>query len=342
MHYAAEKKNYEILDILLNYENIEINPVDKEGKTPIHYAIINNNLRIVKKLIQYNANIFIKNNKNKKSPEELGLISVDKNIQNIFKKKSFSDKLFSFFQQDIKKGETNINKILIFFSIHIFTFILNFFILMPWYTNILSNISILYITFTLIVFIFYFVLFFSDPGYKDISDSKYSCLLDVLEDNKDVTKYCPKTFILKEDNSRYCLICEKYIQGFNHHCYWVANCIGQLNFNKFMLFVVICIINIGYNLFLILLYFTSGILSKFFDLNKSYFFYYENELDEINEEITEITDEFSLIKGLRRIFVLIDLCICITFLMNLIDLFKFHYEGMKERKIYFKKKFKYI
>ena len=213
---------------------------------------------------------------------------------------------------------------------------------MPWYTNKLSNISIIYIAFNLIVFIFYFILFFSDPGYKDISDSKYSCLLDILEDNKDVTKYCPKTFILKEDNSRYCLICEKYIQGFNHHCYWVANCIGELNFNKFMLFVVICIINIGYNLFLILLYFTSGILSKFFDLNKSYFFYYENELDEINEEITEITDEFSLIKGLRRIFVLIDLCICITFLMNLIDLFKFHYEGMKERKIYFNKKFKYI
>ena len=339
LHYAAENNNYEILNILVNYDNVEINSKDKNGNTPIYYAIKNNNTRAVKKLIQYNANIFIKN-KNKKSPIELGLHSVDKNINNIFVKKSFYDKLF--FEQEIKKGETNIDKILIFFSIHIFTFLLNIFILMPWYTNILSNLSIIYITFTSIVFIFYFILFFSDPGYKDISDSKYSCLLDVLEDNKDVIKYCPKTFIKMEDNSRYCLICEKYIQGFNHHCYWVANCIGELNFNKFMIFLVLCIINIGYNLFLILLYFTSGIISIFFDLNKSYFFHYEKVLNNLDEEAYEISGEFNLIKGLRRIFALIGILICMSFLMKLIELFKFHYKGMKERKIYLNKKYKYI
>ena len=100
----------------------------------IHYAINNNNSRAIKKLIQYNANLGVKTKKNKISPLELGLNSSNNSIKNIFKKKTFFENLF--FDQTIKKGETNISKIIFFFSIHIFTFILNFFLLMPWYTYI--------------------------------------------------------------------------------------------------------------------------------------------------------------------------------------------------------------
>ena len=340
LHYAAEKNSYNILDILVNYENTDISPVDKNGNTPIHYAINNTNIRAIKKLIQYHADLNIRTKKNKISPIQLGLKSVERKINNIFTKKKFFQNLF--FDQEIKKGETNIVKIIFFFSIHIFAFILNFFILMPWYTHKLSILSIIYITLYLIVFIFYFKLFFSDPGYKDISHSKYSCLLDVLEDNKDVIKYCPKTFILMEDNSRYCLICEKYIKGFNHHCYWVGNCIGEKNFNSFMIFIALCIINTGYNLILILIYFTSGILSKIFNLNKS-FFYYDNEYNDEEYEHNEGTkDEFKLMKGIRGCFAIIGMYICFLFLMQMIELFKYHYQGMKERRINFNKKFKYI
>ncbi len=340
LHYAAEKNSYNILDILVNYENTDISPVDKNGNTPIHYAINNTNIRAIKKLIQYHADLNIRTKKNKISPIQLGLKSVERKINNIFTKKKFFQNLF--FDQEIKKGETNIVKIIFFFSIHIFAFILNFFILMPWYTHKLSILSIIYITLYLIVFIFYFKLFFSDPGYKDISDSKYSCLLDVLEDNKDVIKYCPKTLILMEDNSRYCLICEKYIKGFNHHCYWVGNCIGEKNFNSFMIFIALCIINTGYNLILILIYFTSGILSKIFDLNKS-FFYYDNEYNDEEYEYNGGTkDEFKLMKGIRGCFAIIGMYICFLFLMQMIELFKYHYQGMKERRINFNKKFKYI
>ena len=339
LHYAAEKNSYDVLNILVNYENIEVNQIDKNGNTPIHYAINNNNLRSVKKLIQYHADLNIISKRNRNSPLKLGLNSNDKNIKNIFMKKSFFQNLF--FEQTIKKGETNISKIIIFFSIHLFSFILNYFLLIPCYSNRYSILSILYITITSIIFIFYFVLFFSDPGYKDVSDSKYSSLLDVLEDKKDVVKYCPQTFILMEDNSRYCLICQKYIKGFNHHCYWVGNCIGELNFNKFMAFIILCICNIGYNLILIFIYFTSGILSKIFDLNKS-FFNIDDGNDDINENEEIKNGEFNLMKGIRRISAIIGTYICFLFLMQLIELFKYHYKGMKERRIIYNKKTKYI
>ena len=342
LHYASEKNNYEILNILVNYENIEINPLDKNGNTPIHYALNNGNIRIIKKLVQYNADLNIRTRKNPKSPKQLGLSSTNAKIKNIFRKKSFWENIF--FDQEIKKGETNISKIIFFFSVHLFTFILNFFLLMPCYTKITSILSILYILITCILFINYFLLFFSDPGYKDISDSKYSSLLDVLEDNKDVINYCPKTFNILEDNSRYCLICQKYIKGFNHHCYWVGNCIGEFNFNQFMIFIVLCIINIGYNLFLIFIYITSGILSKFFDLNKGFFDNLDNNsnddmIDYINDDTT---DGFNLMKGIRRICVFIDCITCFKFLVELIELFKYHYKGMKERRINKSKKKNFI
>ena len=343
LHYAAEKNNYEILNILVNYENIQINPIDKKGNTPIHYAINNENSRLIKKLIQYHANLNIRTQKNKISPLQLGLSSNNFKIKDLFTKKTFFQNLF--FNQEIKKGETNIAQIIYFFSVHIFIFFLNFFILMPWYTNISSIISILYLIITSIVFIYYFILFFSDPGYKDIKDSKYSSLLDVLEDNKDVANYCPKTFNLLEDNSRFCLICEKYIKGFNHHCYWVGNCIGEFNFNKFMTFIIICIINIGYNLILILIYFTSGILTKFFDLNKGFFGNNDSDEEGSNyseEIIDEKSGEFNLMKGIRRILSFISIHICLFFLMQLIDLFKFHYKAMKERNINKRKRFNYF
>ena len=87
LHYSAEKKNYEILNILINYENIDINSKDNNGNTPLHYSINNNHQRAIKKLIQYNADINIKN-KNKKTLLQLGLNSLNNDIKNIFTKKN--------------------------------------------------------------------------------------------------------------------------------------------------------------------------------------------------------------------------------------------------------------
>ena len=296
-------------------------------------GIINNHPKTIKKLIQYCADINIKT-KNKLSPKELGLKSLDKNIKNIFEPKTVYQQLF--FEQIIKKGETNIYKIIFFILIHIFALFLNYFILMPCYSDRNSLLSILYIIITFITFLYYFVMFFSNPGYKDNSDSNYSNLLEVLEDKKDVIKYCPITFILLEDNSRYCLICQKYIKGFNHHCYWVGNCIGENNFNKFILFLCLCMVNIGYNLFLIIFYFMPGFLAKFFIFN----FYQKNKENDFDDTYDSISAENQIGNGepiLFRIFRgflgLIGLYICLVFLVQLIELFKYHYKEMKEREL---------
>jgi len=327
LHYCVERNNYECLNILINYKDIDVNCIDNKGNTPLHYAIINNHSKTIKKLIQYCADINIKTKNNKLTPKELGLKSLDNDIRNIFESKTIYRQLF--FEQTIKKGETNIYKIIFFILIHVFAFYLNYFILMPNYTERNSYLSFFYIIITFITFLYYFLMFFSNPGYKDNSDSYYSNLLEVLDDKKDVIKYCPITFILLEDNSRYCLICQKYIKGFNHHCYWVGNCVGENNFNKFMFFICLCIANIGYNLLLIIIYFMPAFLVKLFNKNE------ENEFDIYNsiaDNENEVRDEESILYRVFRGFLgLIGLYICIVFLVQLIELFKYHYKGMKER-----------
>ena len=112
-----------------------------------------------------------------------------------------------------------------------------------------------------------------------------------------------------------------------------------------MIFLILCIINIGYNLILILIYFTSGILSKIFDLNKTFSFF-DKYLDNNNEEeyryFEENNDEFKLFKGIRNCCAIAGIYICFMFLMQMIELFKYHYNGMKERKKIWNKKIKYI
>ena len=317
LHYSTEKNNYEALNILINYEGIDVNPIDKDGNTPIHYAIFNNHSRSIKKLIQYHAKLNIRN-KNRRTALELGLNSINNNIRNIFTKKTFMEQIF--FEQTIKKGETNIIKMIVFFLIHLFSIILNYFILMPCYVDRFSKINILYIILTFITIGFYFVLFFSDPGYLDNQNSHYCNLLEVLDDGKDAIKYCPMTFILIEGNSKFCLICQKHIKGFNHHCYWVGNCIGENNFNKFMIFICICIINTGYNLLLIIIYFSPKFVKYILNLNSNLI--YNNN---------ESNGNFNLIKGIRGSLALIGIYISIIFLNQLIELFKYHYKSMKER-----------
>ena len=324
LHYSVENNSYDILNILINYENINVNCIDKEGNTPIHYAIINNHTRAIKKLIQYHADLNIKN-KNRKTPLDLGLSSINKNTKNIFTKKTLIEQLF--FEQTVKKGETNISKIIFFFLIHIYSFILNYFILMPCFLDRKSIYSILYILITIIMIFYYYILFSSDPGIIKKEKSKYSNLLEVLDDKKDVINYCPINFFLMEENSKYCLICQNYIKGFNHHCYWVGNCIGKNNFNKFMTFICICILYTGYNLLMIIIYFIPKFIKKILLLNKDNDIYVNN--NEIDSE--QKGSNFNFVKGIRGCLGILGIYIGIVFLTQLVELFKYHYKSMKEK-----------
>ena len=51
----------------------------------------------------------------------------------------------------------------------------------------------------------------------------------------------------KDENTKHCNYCMKCVEGFDHHCYWVNNCISKKNFKFFMFFIILIIINLSLN-----------------------------------------------------------------------------------------------
>ena len=74
-----------------------------------------------------------------------------------------------------------------------------------------------------------------DPG--EIPAKNISFVKHLIEENKDLTKYCYKCFIKKERDIIHCIICNKCFSNFDHHCYCINNCIANNNYSLFILFL---------------------------------------------------------------------------------------------------------
>ena len=87
---------------------------------------------------------------------------------------------------------------------------------------------------------------FISPGYVPIPFTQYSDnskLPDILSSNKNNTNeirndlYCNKCQNPRPPRSHHCKICRKCTLKMDHHCHWVANCVGYYNQKNFYQFL---------------------------------------------------------------------------------------------------------
>ena len=239
LHLATRNCMENSVIYLLNL-GINVNLRDKDGNTALHYAVRKEQIRIIKKLIQRGADINIPDNRKKKTP--LNLAQNKPEIMEIFRKKGVCEKLF--FKPDISKKTLCSNKnMILFIVLHVIIILFIFFPLLPYIQS--SIFGIIYLVVSFLVFALYISLSCSNPG--KMTNHEFENILDLVEKGNNAEEYCPLCLVKTKFRSRHCLICQICVDEFDHHCFWVGNCIGKDNYTLFFIFLIYVLINTLFN-----------------------------------------------------------------------------------------------
>lgn len=248
LHWASYSSSAEIAMYLLHY-GANINKRDKNGNTPLHLAVIKNSYKMVQKLLQKGADNSIKNNDNK-TPKDIAFKNNSKDIYDLLKDSEQCQ--FCNIKAPTHKEAKSKKNIIIAFFFQILVFFILFCFIFPFYI-IDGNSMILYgffffgyIILTIIFMVLYIKLIYMDPGrpQKKLTIEKVKQLMKVKEVKINLYKYCPKCLVRRTKTLKHCIICEQCCEGFDHHCYWVNNCVGKENYNYFIAFLFLSFIDV--------------------------------------------------------------------------------------------------
>ena len=311
--HLAVRNSMENSVIFLLALGINPNLKDKDGCTPLHYAVKNSQNRIVKKLLQRGADRNVTDFKREMTPVMLARNNPE--ILEIFRKKGVCEKLF--FKPDISKKTLCSNKnMILFIVIHLIIFVLVFFLFLPYFESVAF--SCIYIGAFCIVFVLYIILSFSNPG--KMVNNHYQNLLDIVEQGNEAEDFCPYCLVKNKFRSKHCLVCQCCVEEFDHHCFWVGNCIGKKNYTLFFIFLVYILINTLYNIIVNIYYLASKITIEGIIEGSSSFpgFYFGNT--------------FFYNKIFRIIISVFLFIICISFFFPLFNLFRMQLKTALEKR----------
>lgn len=277
LHWASYSSSTEIAMYLLNY-GANINKKDKNGNTPLHLAVIKNSYKMVQKLLQKGADNSIKNNDDKTAKD----IAYKNNSTDIYELLKDSEQCqFCNIKAPVHKEARSKKNIIIAFFFQIFSFFILFCFIFPIYI-INDNFKILYgffffgyIILTIIFMILYIKLIFMDPGrpQKRLTNEKIKQLMKVKDVKINLFKYCPTCLVRRNKNLKHCIICDQCCEGFDHHCYWVNNCVGKNNYNYFIVFLFLSFFDVFYICFIsIFSFFVNADASQKYENKKLFSF----------------------------------------------------------------------
>jgi hypothetical protein len=196
---------------------------------------------------------------------------------------------------------------ILFIVLHVIIILFIFFPLLPYIQS--SIFGIIYLVVSFLVFALYISLSCSNPG--KMTNHEFENLLDLVEKGNNAEEYCPLCLVKTKFRSRHCLICQICVDEFDHHCFWVGNCIGKDNYTLFFIFLIYVLINTLFNVVVNIVCIAKGISHESTeDLEKAFPGFYLGNDCFIYNRISRI---------IISVFIFI---ICISFFFPLFNLFR--------------------
>ena len=252
LHWAAYSGSVEILLYLINLDVFEdenerqefIDKKDNQERTAVHLSVSTKNSVITKKLLQYNATPSIRATL-EKTPYEL---AIAKNLNEIAMIIKDYEKCHLCTATPVKKNKKTYHFIIYFFLCLFLSSLIILFSSIPMclHDNLFGK--IIFYAYFLLFFTFllsYLLLLCLNPGIVQANNK--SVLNELIEENKNLSKYCYKCLIPKNKSITHCVICDKCFEGFDHHCYWINKCVAKKNiclfkffFGESLLYLIFC------------------------------------------------------------------------------------------------------
>ena len=274
--YSAKNNNLKLL-LILSDLGANLNSQDNKGYTALHYAVENNNEKMVKHLLLRGANKYI-TDKNNLNAYNLAVLRKYWNLADILYHPNCCQNLM--YGEEIGKL-TKKRSMLLLISYLIFNIFYKLIIFFRFFFVIkdiafdlsdfkiyvgtnekqyelgdflsclkedcIPEISVFYIcSFIDFVLLIYIIIFKCSnkvylPKILNVKDK----LSKLYEQNENI---CVKCGITKKPSTKHCLICDRCVDDWDHHCYWLNSCINKKIYCKFKLFLYISFVFLLSNL----------------------------------------------------------------------------------------------
>ena len=268
LHWASYSSSVEVLLYILNLNMFQsdeekerfINARDKQGFTALHLAVLSKSVKVVMKLLQNGASTKIKDKKNQTAYQ----LAREKKAKDIAEKLLNSEGCqFCAFKAPVRKIKKNKNNIYLVVTSQIISLIILVISIFPRFgSGFVFYLHFgLYFVFLLMFFGFYIYLINCNPG--EIHGMNMEQLDKLIDEGGNLNHYCPKCLVKKTGDSEHCIICNKCYEGFDHHCYWINNCVAKRNYSIFITFLFIALL-------MLITILSSGIFGLIYGVNKGF------------------------------------------------------------------------
>ncbi|CAN0841901.1 Probable protein S-acyltransferase 14 [Linum grandiflorum] len=77
----------------------------------------------------------------------------------------------------------------------------------------------------------------ADPLVGTENDAAAAAAVFGLNQDNQKARFCRKCNQFKPPRCHHCSVCRRCILKMDHHCVWVVNCVGAMNYKYFLLFL---------------------------------------------------------------------------------------------------------